>query len=57
VDDESTAELMKWFYRSLLRDGRRPAEALRAAQLEIARHARWSAPFYWAGFVLQGDWK
>jgi CHAT domain-containing protein len=57
VDDESTAELMKWFYRAMLEDGRRPAEALRAAQLEMARHPRWSAPFYWAGFVLQGEWK
>jgi CHAT domain-containing protein len=57
VDDESTAELMKWFYRGMLEDGRRPAEALRAAQLEMARRPRWSAPFYWAGFVLQGEWK
>jgi CHAT domain-containing protein/tetratricopeptide (TPR) repeat protein len=57
VDDESTAELMKWFYRAILVDGRRPAEALRAAQLEMARQPRWSAPFYWAGFVLQGEWK
>jgi len=56
VDDESTAQLMKTFYRSMLRDGRRPAEALRAAQLELSRDRRWSAPFYWAGFVLQGEW-
>ena len=57
VDDESTAELMKRFYRAMLRDGRRPAEALRAAQLELAADRRWSAPFYWAGFVLQGEWR
>jgi CHAT domain-containing protein len=57
VDDESTAELMQRFYRGLLKDGRPPAEALRAAQLELAGHPRWSAPFYWAGFVLQGDWR
>jgi CHAT domain-containing protein len=57
VDDESTAELMKRFYRSMLKDGRRPADALRAAQLEMSRHPRWSAPFYWAGFVLQGEWR
>jgi len=57
VDDESTAELMKRFYRAMLKEGRRPADALRRAQLEMARDRRWSAPFYWAGFVLQGDWK
>jgi CHAT domain-containing protein/tetratricopeptide (TPR) repeat protein len=57
VDDESTAELMKRFYRAMLKEGRRPAEALRIAQLEMARHRRWSAPFYWAGFVLQGEWQ
>jgi CHAT domain-containing protein len=57
VDDESTAELMKRFYRGMLKEGRRPADALRAAQLEMSRTKRWSAPFYWAGFVLQGDWR
>jgi CHAT domain-containing protein len=57
VDDESTAELMKRFYRAMLKDGRRPADALRAAQLELSRHPRWAAPFYWAGFVLQGEFR
>jgi CHAT domain-containing protein/Tfp pilus assembly protein PilF len=57
VDDESTAELMKRFYRGLLKERRRPPDALRAAQLELARHPRWSAPFYWAGFILQGEWR
>jgi CHAT domain-containing protein/tetratricopeptide (TPR) repeat protein len=57
VDDESTAELMQRFYRAMLKDGRRPAEALRAAQLEMMANPRWAAPFYWAGFVLQGDWR
>ena len=57
VDDESTAELMKRFYRAMLKEGRRPADALRAAQLEMSRSPRWSAPFYWAGFLLQGDWR
>jgi CHAT domain-containing protein/tetratricopeptide (TPR) repeat protein len=56
VDDESTAELMKRFYRAMLKERRRPADALRTAQLELSRDRRWSAPFYWAGFVLQGEW-
>jgi CHAT domain-containing protein/tetratricopeptide (TPR) repeat protein len=57
VDDESTAELMKRFYRGMLKEDRRPADALRQAQLEMSRTRRWSAPFYWAGFVLQGEWR
>ena len=57
VDDESTAELLQRFYRAMLKDARRPADALRTAQLELARQPRWSAPFHWAGFVLQGDWR
>ena len=57
VDDESTAELMKRFYRGMLKEHRRPADALRRSQLEMSQTKRWSAPFYWAGFVLQGEWK
>ena len=57
VDDASTAELMKRFYRALLKDGQAPAAALRTAQLEVARDPRWAAPFHWAGFVLQGEWR
>jgi len=57
VDDESTAALMKRFYHALLSEGRPPAAALRAAQLEMAHEKRWAAPFYWAGFILQGEWK
>jgi len=57
VDDESTAELMKRFYRGMLKEHRRPADALRAAQMEMSQDKRWAAPFYWAGFVIQGEWK
>jgi CHAT domain-containing protein len=57
VRDEATAELMKRFYRGMIADGKRAAEALRAAQLEMLRYERWRAPYYWAGFTLQGEWK
>jgi CHAT domain-containing protein len=57
VDDVATAELMKRFYRGVLREGLGPAAALRAAQLEMSRDSRWAAPYYWAGFVMQGDWQ
>ena len=57
VDDEATAELMKKFYEGILRRGQRPGEALRAAQMWMLKQPRWKAPYYWAGFILQGEWK
>ena len=57
VRDRATAELMKRFYRGILTERLRPAAALRAAQISMWKEPRWSAPFYWAGFVLQGDWR
>jgi CHAT domain-containing protein len=58
VDDAATAELMRRFYDGLLGATRlTPAAALRAAQAGMARDPRWSDPFHWAGFVLQGDWR
>jgi len=57
VDDRATAELMKLFYQGMLRGGLRPAAALREAQITMWRQKRWAAPYYWAGFGLQGEWK
>jgi CHAT domain-containing protein/Tfp pilus assembly protein PilF len=57
VSDEATAELMKRFYQKMLRDGLRPAAALRAAQVSMLKEKPWAAAYYWAGFVLQGEWR
>jgi CHAT domain-containing protein len=57
VDDEATSELMRHFYDGMLRDQKPPAAALRYAQIQMMRQKRWSAPFYWAGFVLNGEWR
>lgn len=57
VDDAATAELMKRFYEKMLKHRMRPAAALRAAQLEMWRNRPWQAPYYWAAFVLQGEWQ
>jgi CHAT domain-containing protein len=57
VADESTAELMRRFYHGMLREGLRPAAALRAAQVAMWKQRRWQSPYYWAGFILQGEWK
>jgi CHAT domain-containing protein len=56
VEDRATAELMTRFYRGLLVEGRAPAAALRQAQLAVRQEKRWRSPYYWSGFVLQGDW-
>jgi CHAT domain-containing protein/predicted negative regulator of RcsB-dependent stress response len=56
VSDAATATLMTRFYRRLLVDGFTPSAALRDAQRSMALEPRWSAPYYWAGFVLQGEW-
>lgn len=55
VDDRATAEFMQRFYTALLRDHATPAAALVSAQQAMRRDAAWSAPYYWAPFVLQGD--
>lgn len=55
VDDRATAVLMERFYQSLLKKGRTPAAALREAQLSMWNEERWSRPYQWAGFLLQGS--
>ena len=57
VDDEATAELMKRFYKNMLEEGMTPATALREAQNSFRQDPVWSAPYYWAGFTLQGDYQ
>ena len=54
VRDSATSELMQRFYRGLLQKKLTPAAALRAAQVSMWKEPRWSAPYQWAGFVLQG---
>ena len=55
VDDDATAELMKLFYEGMFQKGLLPASALREAQLAMSKQKRWQSPYYWAGFVIQGQ--
>lgn len=57
VDDQATAELMKHFYRGMLKEGLSPAAALRKAQIAMWEQKRWHAPYFWAAFALQGEYK
>lgn len=57
VSDQATVELMTRFYRGMLKEGRRPAAALRDAQVSLMNDKRWASPFYWSPFILQGEWR
>ena len=58
VDDKPTSELMVRFYRHMLGPEKLPpAAALRAAQLEFWKDPRWKSPFFWAPFIIQGEWR
>ncbi|MDF5718356.1 MAG: CHAT domain-containing protein, partial [Rhizonema sp. NSF051] len=55
VDDESTSILMSEFYRQLTHDPNlTKAEALRRAQQSVLKDK--GHPFYWAPYVLVGNW-
>lgn len=56
VDDAATAEVMAKFYRGILKEGLQPGAALRKAQTEMWMEKRWRFPYYWASFVMQGEW-
>ncbi len=58
VNDESTAVLMKEFYRLLAsHDGSMSkAEVFRQAQLVLLQDSQYGHPFFWAPFVLVGNW-
>jgi len=58
VDDKPTSELMVRFYKRMLGPERlSPAAALRGAQVEMSMDPRWQSPYYWAPFILQGEWR
>lgn len=57
VDDAATAELMRHFYEAMLKDGLPPAAALRSAKEAMRRQKRWQQPYYWAGFLIQGEYR
>jgi CHAT domain-containing protein len=57
VNDTATASLMTKFYQQMLEKKLNPVAALRAAQLEMWKTEQWKAPYYWAAFVVQGEWQ
>ncbi len=56
VADASTAALMEAFYKRYAK-GVPKDTALREAQWELQRNPRYADPYFWAGFVLIGDYR
>lgn len=57
VADESTSQLMAEMYRRRQDQQLTKIEALRQAQLSLLAQSRYAHPFYWAPFILMGNWK
>jgi CHAT domain-containing protein/Flp pilus assembly protein TadD len=55
VDDQSTSDLMQDFYKNLWQAKKTHAASLREAQLKLWKQGK--APYYWAAFTLQGEWR
>ncbi len=55
VDDQATSDLMQDFYTNLWQSKQSHAAALRQAQLKMWQQGK--APYYWAAFTLQGEWR
>jgi CHAT domain-containing protein len=59
IDDESTQLLMTNLYQNLVTQKLGKAESLRIAQQTLLRHpnSKYHSPYYWAPFVLVGNWQ
>ena len=57
VADESTATLMADLYRRRQSDSLTKIEALRQAQTAMMLRTKYAHPYYWAPFILMGNWK
>lgn len=56
VDDAATQALMRRFYDGLRDPGTTKGQALRQAQVELLHTPAWRHPYYWAPFILVGNW-
>jgi MYXO-CTERM domain-containing protein len=55
VDDQATLGLMKAYY-ARLQAGEGRSEAMRQVQLSMLAQPSTAAPYYWASFIVSGDW-
>ena len=64
VADQTTPKLMQAFYKARGEGALNKAQALRQAQLAFiageirqSKQKAWDHPYYWAPFVLMGNWR
>ena len=57
IDDRASAELMQHFYEAMFQEGATSSAALRSAKQKLWSERRWQSPYYWAAFVVQGDYR
>jgi CHAT domain-containing protein/Tfp pilus assembly protein PilF len=57
VSDKSTATLMGEFYKNLIKNKLSKTDALHKAKLTLISNEKLAHPFYWAPFILIGDWR
>jgi CHAT domain-containing protein len=57
VDDKSTSTLMADLYLRRQAQGLSKIEALRQSQVALMQQPKYAHPFYWAPFILMGNWK
>jgi CHAT domain-containing protein len=55
VSDRGTRDLMISYYK-LLQVGQGRSEAMRQVQLRMLKDPRRKHPFYWASFIVSGEW-
>ncbi|MEM9089340.1 MAG: CHAT domain-containing protein [Cyanobacteria bacterium P01_F01_bin.53] len=56
VNDQATAIFIQQFYDGLIRQGLTSAQSIRYAQQQLMHMPAFQHPYYWAPFVLVGDW-
>lgn len=56
VEDNAARKVMEDFYSGLTANQLSKAEALRRAQVELIHSDEFAHPFFWAPFVLIGNW-
>ncbi len=57
VSDEATQVLMSHLYQNLVTNNLDKAESLKMAQQSLLHSPKYRSPFYWAPFVLVGNWR
>ena len=57
ISDESTKMLFTEFYKNLKEEKMNKAEALRQAQINLKEDKKYAHPFYWASFIMLGDYR